>query len=79
MKLKVVAASENTNSFGLREMIFFSEDYKAYRALANEINFMPEGTVIETHNDVEQALVKRNLECVSRLAPDPPQKLVEST
>ena len=81
MKLKVVAVSSNTNSFGLRQMLLFSEDGKAYKACANSLNFRSKGFVLELPtNDpsmtTEDHLVRMSFELVERLHPDPPKKIV---
>ncbi len=47
MKLKVVAVSCNTNSFGLREMIFISDNGWGFKACANQLNLRNDGAILD--------------------------------
>jgi hypothetical protein len=43
-EFKVVAVSDNTNSFGLRQMISVSRHGKVFKACGNSLNTMSKGT-----------------------------------
>ena len=46
-KFKVVAVSNNTNSFGLRQCVMIAKDGTAYKACANSINVPKQNEVID--------------------------------
>jgi len=45
-EFKVVAVSENTNSFGLKEMIMVAKDGTAYKGCFNSLNIKTKGETI---------------------------------
>lgn len=46
---KVVAKSENTNSFGLYQMVLVSKDGKAFKTCASYMNVKQEGEIVKQH------------------------------
>ena len=42
----VVAVSENTNSFGLKQMVVVAQDGEAYKTCANYLNVKEKGEII---------------------------------
>jgi hypothetical protein len=81
MKLKVVAVSSNANSFGLRQMIFISDDGHAFSACASTLNLKEQGSILNfegvpTEAEVVDLFVtKYNFE-LPELLPDPPASSV---
>lgn len=56
---KVVAVSQNTNSFGLKQMIMVAKDGTAFRGCFNSLNIKNEGELITgvvTLNDMGMEL-----------------------
>lgn len=74
MQLTVIAVSSNTNSFGLRSVIFAGPAREAWEGLANYLNAPTVGAVLSVPEgqDVVTFLTRRSLECVRRL-PDLPK------
>lgn len=72
MKLKVVVASSNTNSFGLRKMIMVAENGQVYTACANYLNFKDVGSILtvtgDTENKIITGLIRHNFELTQREA-----------
>lgn len=78
MKLKVVAISSNTNSFGLYRINLISDTGEGYAALANSLNKPGPGAEIDVGDaPVLDMLIGCNWECPKRLKPDPPPALVK--
>ncbi len=71
MSLKVAAVSENTNSFGLRQMVLLKRDGTTFTACANSLNLLDEGTVIS-----EKSLYSRGFELIHELPTLAPASIV---
>lgn len=78
IRLKVVAVSKNTNSFGLRGMVIVGDNGKGYEAAANELNVKKEGVEFEiaSHIDPLDHFVTLGFE-LGRELNAPPKVLVE--
>jgi hypothetical protein len=50
-EFKVVAVSDNTNSFGLRQMVVIAKDGTAYKTCASYLNVKKKGEIlVQTYN-----------------------------
>lgn len=86
MQLKVVAASLNHNSFGLRKMVMLSDYGQGFSACGNDLNFRDEGHVFAIPDSWIRRAVARavsdyisshlHLELADVLTPDPPPALI---
>ena len=82
LEFKVVAVSENTNSFGLRQMYMIGRQGEAYKGCFNYLNVKKEGEVINAivRLDMETGEIKEaefvGGELVERL-PDAPEMVVK--
>ena len=82
LEFKVVAVSENTNSFGLRQMYMIGRKGEAYKGCFNYLNVKKEGEVINAivRLDMETGEIKEaefvGGELVERL-PDAPEMVVK--
>lgn len=84
---KVVVVSENTNSFGLKQMVLLAKDGEAYKVCANSLNVRKEGdTVVQelTFSEEigqESKVVNRafalNFEIPERLNDKAPQTVID--
>ena len=76
---KVVAVSENTNSFGLKQCIMLAQNGLAYKACANSLNIPSKGESVfipyeEGPNGIEDAFL-----CFAKKGFEIPERLEDAT
>lgn len=78
IRLKVLAASSNCNSFGLRGMVLIGDNGQGWEAAANDINLRTKGTILRVPDkgDIGLHLSQFGFEIAKRLHPDPPAEVV---
>lgn len=78
MRLKVAAVSSNQNSFGLKQMLLFTEHGKAWRVLANSVGVRKVNDILTIPDDTDIAteLTKKGFECPER-SPDPSLQVMQ--
>lgn len=66
----VVAISDNTNSFGLRQIILLAKDGTGFKACSNVLN-LPE------ENEIIPNLYSRGWELIEVIESNPPKEIVD--
>jgi len=80
---KVVGLSDNTNSFGLRGVIFVAKDGEAWQAGANSINCPEKGDTIKLiYREVSEGVLSKYPDFpagfeIPERKPDPPAALLK--
>lgn len=58
-QFKVAMKSENTNSFGLYQMILIAKDGEAFKSHASMYNHRPEGSIVNLQVTIDLKTAKR--------------------
>lgn len=76
-EFKVVSISSNTNSFGLRGVVFISRSGKAWQVGASALHVPKRGQVFSFPEGKEPPFAKWGFEIPERLSPDPPKEVMQ--